>query len=181
MSAFIRWRPSISRTRRRIDGWPAARTGPIPLGTPRSGGCASSAVGTTRCPGPAGNPAGRRSDGPPLSSPTPLRQVPDRPPPDRTVNRPSRAMSCRVCLATTQLARDRLQAGLEPAVRVQLVLQLADALLELADLHPEAVGLGDLRLVAQDHPVGGPERRPRAVRPPRLERAPAALAEDAVQ
>src|ERR1041385_7012208 len=80
----------------------------------------------------------------------------------------------RRALPASELARHRVQAGLQPPVRLQLPLELADALLELTYLDAQPIGLRDLGLVAQDHPVGRPQRRPSAVRPARLQRSPAA-------
>src|SRR6266536_699215 len=66
------------------------------------------------------------------------------PKPVNGTGRPTRPTG--ILPAPLQLSGDRLQALLEPPVVVQLRLQLADPLLELADLDPQPVGLGDLRL-----------------------------------
>src|SRR5205807_7583014 len=90
--------------------------------------------------------------------------------------------------ASAQAPGHGLEARLQPLIAVDLRLQLVDpllqspdALLQLPVLDPEPVRLGDLDLVAEDHLVGRPQRRRRAVGPARLERAPAALAEHAVE
>src|SRR5436190_6173507 len=67
----------------------------------------------------------------PLDLPSPLRQVPDY------------RVRCRAsmgCAAALQPARHGLERRLQAPVALHLRLQLADPLLELADLDPEAVG-----------------------------------------
>src|SRR5215472_9019738 len=79
------------------------------------------------------------------------------------------------------LSGDCLQACLQALVSEQFGLELADALSELSNLDPQPVRLGDLDVLAQDHPVGGFEGGPTSIGPARLQGAPAALAEDAVE